>query len=93
MFGEVVPLLAEGRQVIAVGLIVVGDADSVSTSHAVEFFERLGGGKADGGWDGSGMSRARLAVMPGTTHYTIFSSPRLASIVTTFLNAPVRKAR
>jgi pimeloyl-ACP methyl ester carboxylesterase len=38
-------------------LIVVGDADSVRTSHAVEFFERLGGGQADGGWDGSGHQR------------------------------------
>ena len=28
-------------------LIVVGDADSVRTTHAVEFFELLGGGKAD----------------------------------------------
>lgn len=74
-------------------LIVVGDADSVRTSHAVELFELLGGGKADGGWDGSGMSRARLAIMPGTTHYTIFSSPTLASIVTPFLTATPPRAR
>jgi pimeloyl-ACP methyl ester carboxylesterase len=74
-------------------LIVVGDADSVRTSHAVELFELLGGGKADGGWDGSGMSRARLAVMPGTTHYAIFSSPRLASTVNRFLKAPMATAR
>jgi len=72
-------------------LIVVGDADSVRTLHAVELFERLGGGQADGGWDGSGMSRATLAVMPGTTHYTIFSSPRLASTVIPFLNAPMAR--
>jgi len=55
-------------------LIVVGDADSVRTSHAVAFFELLGGGKQDAGWDGSGMSDARLAILPGTTHYGIFSS-------------------
>jgi alpha-beta hydrolase superfamily lysophospholipase len=76
---------------LAPTLIVVGDADSVRTSHAVEFFERLGGGQADGGWDRSGMSRARLAVLSGTTHYTIFSSPRLASTVIPFLNAPMVK--
>jgi pimeloyl-ACP methyl ester carboxylesterase len=70
-------------------MIVVGDADSVRTAHAVEFFELLGGGKADAGWDGSRMPNARLAVLPGTTHYDIFSSPALASAVTPFLDAPV----
>ncbi len=73
-------------------LIVVGDADSVRTAHAVEFFELLGGGKADAGWDGSGMSNARLAILPGTTHYNICSSPMLASIVTPFLDAPMPTA-
>ncbi len=72
----------------APAMIVVGDADSVRTAHAVEFFALLGGGKADGGWDGSGMSSARLAILPGMTHYTIFSSPILASTVTPFLDAP-----
>ena len=57
-------------------------------AHAVEFFELLGGGKTDGGWDGSGMSKSRLAILPGTTHYTIFFSPVLASTVIPFLDAP-----
>jgi pimeloyl-ACP methyl ester carboxylesterase len=70
-------------------MIVVGDADSVRTAHAVEFFELLGGGKADAGWDGSGMSNARLAILPATTHYNIFFSPMLASTVTPFLGAPM----
>ena len=70
-------------------MIVVGDADSVSTSHAVEFFELLGGGKQDAGWDGSGMQRARLAILPGTTHYDIFHSPTLASTVAPLLDASV----
>jgi hypothetical protein len=52
----------------------------------VEFFELLGGGKKDGGWDGSGMSPARLAILPGVTHYTIFSSPLLVSITTLFMD-------
>jgi pimeloyl-ACP methyl ester carboxylesterase len=73
-------------------LIVVGDADSIRTAHAVEFFELLGGGKADAGWDGSGMSNARLAILPATTHYDIFFSPTLASTVTPFLDAPMPEA-
>ncbi len=70
-------------------MIVVGDADGVRTAHAVEFFELLGGGKRDAGWDGSGMSNARLAILPGTTHYNIFTSPLLATVVIPFLDAPM----
>jgi pimeloyl-ACP methyl ester carboxylesterase len=70
-------------------MIVVGDADSVHTAHAVEFFELLGGGKHDAGWDGSGMPNCRLAILAGITHYNIFSSPVLASTVTPFLDAPM----
>jgi pimeloyl-ACP methyl ester carboxylesterase len=69
-------------------LLVFGDADAVRTAHAVQFFELLGGGKKDGGWDGSGVSNARLAILPGLTHYNVFSSPLLASTVTAFLAAP-----
>jgi pimeloyl-ACP methyl ester carboxylesterase len=69
-------------------MIVVGDADSIRTSHAVAFFEFLGGGKQDAGWDGSGMSDARLAILPGTTHYGIFFSPALAATVSPFLDTP-----
>jgi len=74
-------------------LLVFGDADAVRTEHAVQFFELLGGGKKDGGWDGSGMSNARLAILPGLTHYSIFSSPMLATAVTPFLDAPMPGAR
>ncbi len=72
-------------------LIVVGDADSIRPEHTVEFFELLGGGKRDAGWDGSGMPNARLAVLPATTHYNIIFSPVLVSIVTPFLDAPMPK--
>ncbi len=70
-------------------MIVVGDADSVRTSHAVRFFELLGGGQRDAGWDGSAMPASRLAVLPSTTHYDIFYSPALSSAVAPFLHAPM----
>jgi len=69
-------------------MLVVGDADSVRTAHAVEFFGLLGGGKKDAGWDGSGMSSARLSILPGIKHYNIFSTPVLASTVKPFLDSP-----
>jgi pimeloyl-ACP methyl ester carboxylesterase len=74
-------------------MLVYGDADSIPPAHAVQFFELLGGGKADGGWDGAGMSNARLAILPATTHYTIFSSPTIASLAIPFLDAPMPAAK
>jgi pimeloyl-ACP methyl ester carboxylesterase len=68
-------------------MLIFGDADSVPPAYAARFFELLGGGKTDAGWDGSGMSEARLAILPGTTHYNIFFSPLLVSAVRPFLDA------
>ncbi|MFN8482389.1 MAG: alpha/beta hydrolase [Anaerolineae bacterium] len=69
-------------------LVVVGDADSIRLAHVVEMFELLGGGQRDGGLDGSGMSKSRLAVLPGTTHYAILDSPPLTAVVMPFLSEP-----
>src|SRR5437870_1182568 len=69
-------------------LIVAGDADIFPPAHAVEVFGLLGGGKRDGGWDGSGRPKSRLAILPGLTHYTIFSAPALASAAIPFLDEP-----
>ena len=74
-------------------LLVFGDADAVRPAHIVEFFGLLGGGKKDAGWDGSGMSNARLAILPGLTHYNVFMSPVLPSMVASFLEAPMPAAK
>lgn len=66
-------------------MLVYADADAVPPSHIVRFFELLGGGKRDGGLDGSGMSKARLAILPGLTHYNVFESPALVDAVEPFL--------
>lgn len=68
-------------------LLAVGDWDAVRTSHVASFFELLGGGKQDANWDGSGMNKNRLAVIPGITHYTMFMEPRLATTALGFLDA------
>jgi pimeloyl-ACP methyl ester carboxylesterase len=70
-------------------LIVAGDADAVRTAHLVEFFALLGGGRRDAGWDGSGRPKAQLAILPGATHYDIFSRPELASVALRFLDSPI----
>ena len=67
-------------------LLVFADADSVPTSHVAEFYELLGGGACDAHWDGSLRSRARLAVLPGRTHYDIFQAPELADVADRFFD-------
>jgi pimeloyl-ACP methyl ester carboxylesterase len=69
-------------------LLVAGDADIFPPSHAVEVFGLLGGGKRDGGWDGSGRPKSQLAILPGLTHYTIFNSPALSEVAMRFLDRP-----
>jgi pimeloyl-ACP methyl ester carboxylesterase len=77
----------------ATTLIVAGDADIFPPTHAVEVFGLLGGGKRDGGWDGSGQPRSRLAILPGLTHYTIANAPALSAVATAFLDEPTPKER
>ena len=79
--------------ITATTLVVAGDADIFPPSHAVELFGLLGGGKRDGGWDGSGRPKSRLAILPGQTHYTLFSAPVLAATVIPFLDEPVSPGR
>ena len=67
-------------------MVVAADADIFPPAHAVEMFELLGGGLRDGGWDGSGRPKSRLAILPGLTHYTLFSDPALAAAVIPFLD-------
>ena len=67
-------------------MLVFADADSVRPDHIVEFYRLLGGGLRDAGWDGSARRAARLAILPGTTHYDIFASPALPAAVIPFLD-------
>jgi pimeloyl-ACP methyl ester carboxylesterase len=67
-------------------MLVIGDADGIPPSHAVEFFGLLGGGRRDAGWDRSGMTRHRLAILPGVTHYDINVVPALSAAVIPFLD-------
>jgi pimeloyl-ACP methyl ester carboxylesterase len=70
-------------------MIVAADADLAPPSHFVEVFKLLDGGLRDGGWMGEGRPAGghALAILPGLTHYTIFSSPLLAEVTLAFLDA------
>jgi pimeloyl-ACP methyl ester carboxylesterase len=75
-----------GLQVPA--LIVAADADMAPPSHYTEVFQLLDGGLRDGGWMGEGRPKGghALAILPGLTHYNIFSSPLLAAVTLAFLD-------
>lgn len=68
-------------------MLVYADADAVRPAHIVEFYALLGGGLRDANWDGSARPAARLAILPGHTHYDIFASPGLPAAVIPFLDA------
>ena len=68
-------------------MLVYADADSVRPAHIVESYGLLGGGLRDANWDGSLRPTARLAILPGTTHYDIYTSPALAPAAVGFLDA------
>jgi len=67
-------------------LLAYGDADSISPAHAAEFFALLGGGAQDPGWDGTPTCHSRLAVLPGVTHYDIFTAAHLLGMLERFLD-------
>jgi pimeloyl-ACP methyl ester carboxylesterase len=69
-------------------LIVAADADMAPPSHYVEVFNLLDGGLRDGGWMGEGRPKGghALTILPGLTHYNIFSSPLFAAATLAFLD-------
>jgi pimeloyl-ACP methyl ester carboxylesterase len=79
------------RAVAAPTMIVVGDADIIRPEGAAELF-RLRGGGVPG--DYVGLTPARLAVLPGTTHMTAPTRTEwLRSMIAEFLDAPVGEGR
>ena len=67
-------------------MLVFGDSDMYRPEHVVKFYQLLGGGLKDAGWQREHMSPNRLAILPDRTHYDIFFSPQIASTTLPFLN-------
>jgi len=77
---------AEVRQLKVPVMLVYGDSDMFRPQHEIEFYQLLGGGLRDAGWQREHLSQNRLAILPDLTHYDIFTTPRLATTVLPFLN-------
>jgi pimeloyl-ACP methyl ester carboxylesterase len=78
----------EKVRTLTVPTMVVGaDADQVPPTAFMEIFALLDGGQRDGGWAGEGRPQGghALAILPGLTHYSIFSSPLFAAVILDFL--------
>ena len=67
-------------------MLVFADSDSVMPDHVAELFRLRGGGLRDPGVDRAHQPVARLAVLPGRTHYDILEAPGLVEAVEPFLD-------
>jgi pimeloyl-ACP methyl ester carboxylesterase len=67
-------------------LLVYGDSDMFRPEHVVRFYQLLGGGLKDAGWQREHMSRNRLAILPNLTHYEMFLAPEFARTALAFLD-------
>src|SRR5919202_5209376 len=70
-------------------LLVFADNDSVPQRQVAEFFALVGGGLKEPGWQNTQLSRSRLAVVPGYSHYNLIASPEVPRIVGKFLADPL----
>ena len=74
-------------------LLLFADHDAVSMKHIAEFFSLFGGGVRDPGWAGPPKyARARLAIVPGYTHYNFGMGPDVARVIEGYLTHPTSKA-
>jgi len=67
-------------------MLVFGDADMYRPEHIVKFYQLLGGGLRDAGWQRETISKNRLAILPDQTHYDIFFSPKVVDAALPFLD-------
>jgi pimeloyl-ACP methyl ester carboxylesterase len=70
-------------------LLVFADNDSVAQTRIAEFFALLGGGVKEPGWRYTQLSKSRLAVVPGYSHYNFIASPEVPQIIGKFLADPL----
>jgi pimeloyl-ACP methyl ester carboxylesterase len=68
-------------------MLIYGDSDMFRPEHIVKFYQLLGGGLKDAGWQREHMSQNRLAILPDVTHYEMGVAPQLVETALPFLNA------
>ena len=71
-------------------MLIYGDSDMFRPEHEVKFYQLLGGGLKDAGWQREHMSQNRLAILPNITHYEMGLAPQLVDAALPFLNGQGR---
>lgn len=71
-------------------MLIYGDSDMIRPEHIVKFYQLLGGGLMDAGWQREHMSQNRLAILPNLTHYEMGLAPQLVDTALPFLNGAGR---
>jgi pimeloyl-ACP methyl ester carboxylesterase len=71
-------------------ILIYGDGDMIRLEHAVRFYQLLGGGLKDAGWQREHMSMNRLAILPNLTHYEMGLAPQMIDAALPFLNGEGR---
>ena len=71
-------------------MLIYGDSDMFRPEHIVKFYQLLGGGLKDAGWQREHISQNRLAILPNLTHYEMGLAPQLVETALPFLNGEGR---
>jgi pimeloyl-ACP methyl ester carboxylesterase len=89
LLGGTYDFSAEVKKLPMPVLLVFADNDSVSQKHVAEFFALLGGGVKEPGWQNTQLSKARLAIIPGYSHYNLITANELGPIIDKYLADPL----
>jgi hypothetical protein len=71
-------------------MLIYGDSDMFRPEHQVKFYQLLGVGLKDAGWQREHMAENRLAILPDVTHYEIGIAPQMVDSALPFLNGQGR---
>ena len=71
-------------------MLIYGDSDTFRPEHQVKFYQLLGGGLKDAGWQREHMSQNRLAILPNLTHYEMGLAPQMVESALAFLDGQGR---
>ena len=77
---------ADVKKLTVPTLLIYGDSDMIRPEHMVKFYQMLGGGLKDAGWQREHMSVNRLAIIPNVTHYEMGLAPQMVETALPFLD-------
>jgi pimeloyl-ACP methyl ester carboxylesterase len=77
---------ADVRKLTMPVMLIYGDSDMFRPEHEIKFYQLLGGGLKDAGWQREHLSQNRLAILPNLTHYEMGLAPQMVGAALPFLN-------